>query len=499
MICLRLGSEADPGIADNGCFWVDTMQEKPNRHRRAKMKKNGNWSIFRTVAWLVVCLFCVSSAAFANTWYVDGSVGSSGVGDTWSTAFKTIQEGINAAINGDEVWVAEWTYLENINFLGKAVTLTSTNPDDPDVVDSTIIDGHQAGSVVTFNTGEVDSSILTGFTIQNGTGTDLWGNYRGGGIYCRGASPRIMKCKVINNHVHRNGGSTGGGIYCEIGSPSIEDCIIDGNSVIAYGDATSYGGGIAYNGSGSIINCTITGNSASGPANKAVGGGIYVAGPASIAHCIISENSSVIGGGCYFLNVEYATLTNCIISNNSASNVGGGIYDNFKSKLTNCTITGNTASHFGGGGMYCAVNCSALITNCIFWGDYPDEIFKAATHTTLPVITYSDIQGGHAGVGNIKANPLFVSPGTGDYSLQCESPCIDAGSGGGAPSHDIDGTSRPQDGGYDIGAYESIAASCVGGDPNACEGDLNIDGLVDLADFVIFKSDFGRNDCPVEP
>jgi hypothetical protein len=76
----------------------------------------------------------------------------------------TIQAGINAASNGDTVLVAPGTYTENINFGGKAITVTSSG--GPSV---TIIDGGAKGTVVTFNTGETTSSVLSGFTIQNGT------------------------------------------------------------------------------------------------------------------------------------------------------------------------------------------------------------------------------------------------------------------------------------------------------------------------------------------
>jgi len=74
----------------------------------------------------------------------------------------TIQAAINAAQNGDTVLVAPGTYSENINFVGKAVTVTSSGGRTV-----TTIDGHQAGTVVTFGTNEGQNSVLSGFTITN--------------------------------------------------------------------------------------------------------------------------------------------------------------------------------------------------------------------------------------------------------------------------------------------------------------------------------------------
>ena len=73
----------------------------------------------------------------------------------------TIQAGIDAATNGDTVLVAPGTFVENINFIGKAITVESSG--GPSV---TIIDGAQRSSVVTFNNGETLASVLSGFTIQ---------------------------------------------------------------------------------------------------------------------------------------------------------------------------------------------------------------------------------------------------------------------------------------------------------------------------------------------
>jgi hypothetical protein len=67
-------------------------------------------------------------------------------------------------------------------------------------------------------------------------------------------------------------------------------------------------------------------------------------------------------------------------------------------------------------------------------------------------ITYSDIQGGWTGTGNIDADPQFI--GGDDYRLLVSSPCIDAGTALGAPMNDRDDNPRPAGGAYDMGAYE---------------------------------------------
>ena len=133
--------------------------------------------------------------------------------------YSTIQAAIDAANNGDVIIVDPNTYYETINFQGKAVTLKSTDPNDPSIVAATIIDGNEQGPVVTFNNGEDVESILSGFTLQKGK-TDY-----GGGIYCESSSPTISNCAISDNSA-----LYGGGIYCEASSPSIINCTISGNS-----------------------------------------------------------------------------------------------------------------------------------------------------------------------------------------------------------------------------------------------------------------------------
>ncbi|MCH7702628.1 MAG: hypothetical protein IID37_13170, partial [Planctomycetes bacterium] len=104
--------------------------------------------------------------------------------------FATIQAAIDAAINGDEVVVAADTYVENVDFLGKDITVRSTDPLDPDVVGTTIIDGGGIGTVVVLSTGEI-----SGFTITGGVSTGA----QGGGVDATGGA--VVSHNVITANV----------------------------------------------------------------------------------------------------------------------------------------------------------------------------------------------------------------------------------------------------------------------------------------------------------
>jgi hypothetical protein len=129
--------------------------------------------------------------------------------------FPKIQSAIDASQDGDVIIVQPGTYTENVNFNGKAISLTSTNPLDSTIVANTIIDGSMNGSVVTFDSSETPNSVLTGFTIRNGNGTLIEGKRYGGGIYCGlHASPTIRHNKIMNNTA-----DVGGAIFIHGNTP----------------------------------------------------------------------------------------------------------------------------------------------------------------------------------------------------------------------------------------------------------------------------------------
>ena len=162
------------------------------------------------------------SILFSNTIIVD----TTGTGN-----YITIQEGINAAVNGDTVLVYPGTYYENINYNGKNITVTSKclTTGNNSYIDSTIIDGNQNGSVVTFNSSEDSTAVLCGFTIQNGSGTmDLYNSLCGGGVLCKNSQPSIINCSIKDNKA-----DMGAGIFCRSADIAIKNSIIKNN--IGYG------------------------------------------------------------------------------------------------------------------------------------------------------------------------------------------------------------------------------------------------------------------------
>ena len=133
---------------------------------------------------------------FACFWLLLTATCTAEVLNVPSGEFASIQQAINLSVNNDTIIVAPGRYFENINFLGKAITVRSSDPNDPNIVAITIIDGNRPedvnfASVVTFKTGETSASSIEGFTITGGTGSWLsvywqFNGYRwnrcGGGI-----------------------------------------------------------------------------------------------------------------------------------------------------------------------------------------------------------------------------------------------------------------------------------------------------------------------------
>ncbi len=391
----------------------------------------------------------------------------------------TIQEALFFSRPSETIVLAEGTYYENIYLGGRNITLTSTDPNDPNVVAATIINGDtdrdastMSGRVINLTGTEDTTCHLYGMTITHGST-----NARGGGICGAGTRASISNC-IINSNTALDGG---GGLY-DCDGP-ITNCTIAGN----WGQD---GGGL-YHCNGPIANCTIMANVA-----DYRGGGMSDCGDTdtyglgygtrrhsvsvrqccvfTITNCIISGNSASSGGGMYNYKSS-PTLTNCMFIGNSA-NCGGGMYNYERTSpmLTNCTFAENSAPN--GNGLACDSHDQQYpsylqLANCILWDGGDEGPRSAGTQiwnndNSAITITYSDVQGGWLGEGNIDDDPLFADVGNGDYRLLAGSPCIDAGTDTGV-YEDIDGNIRPFDfpgvdnngelPDFDMGAYEAVA------------------------------------------
>jgi len=368
-------------------------------------------------------------------------------GQTWPTAYKTIQEGINAAVaagaspsNPAEVWVREGVYTGVTSpvvtlkpgvhvYGGFAGTETLREERDWDAHE-TIIDGEDIRRCVI----GADAATLDGFTITRGDAQVA----RGGGMYTTNSSPTVTNCTFSANRAEYGGGMYNG--YASLAT--VTNCTFSANT------ANRDGGGMFNRlSSPTFTNCTFSANTANG-----VGGGMYNSdsSSAAVTNCSFSANRAYDGGGVYNF-YSSRTFTNCTFSANTADRYGGGMYNGYASlaTVTNCTFSANTAS--SGGGMWC--NRLSTVTNCILWGDSASSRGNEISGDSV-VVTYSCIEGGYDGEGNISDEPLFTDPDNGDYSLQSGSPCIDAGTSEGAPDTDILGVRRPKGDGYDMGAYE---------------------------------------------
>ena len=492
----------------------------------------------------------LTPTALADTIYVNGQTGDDawdGLCEEWDGGTcgpkATIQAGINAATDGDEVVVADGTYTgadnKNLDFGGKAITVRSASGDP----ETCIIDCEEDGRGFYFHSGETRTAVVDGLTITNG----LVVEDNGGGICCVGSGPTIINCVLSANDAEQG---SGGGIHSEGGSPLIKDCRFDDcHCYLVFFDG--YGGGGVYcvGGTPEIIGNFFTGCSASvycpdgGGAIgfletdivirgndilncDAHGGGGGIAGRDSqveISHNVIAQCFGFHVAGGLALWDSSGRLSQNLITDNETHLWGGGVYISGSSniEIAFCTIADNAVSwpeYYGGGGVYVSSSSETLIHHCIVWGNTAPEGEQIyVDEPGVATVGYCDVQGGWSGDGNIDDQPLFADPEGGDYRLTAGSPCLDAGDPAYPPQlreTDLDGHARLLCEHVDMGAYEfgigdytcdhsvdltDFASwdTCMTGPEGgpygyACEAfDFEFDSDVDLRDFGAFQRAFG--------
>ena len=300
----------------------------------------------------------------------------------------TIQEAIEAAVSGEIIIVSPGTYYENINFLGKAITVGSLyyTTQDTSYISQTVIDGGQSGRVVTFDSCEGSNSVLSGFTITNGETTS-----GGGGIYCGdNASPALNNLRILNNQASQGGGLyfgensttsitstliqdnlslySGGGAYLYYCNLIMEDTVVENN------ESGFEGGGISCTSSElNMENVSFINNFAT--SNSGEGGGIsnYYNSEINMVSCLIDGNYAGNGGGIHCYEMSSLNLLNTVIRNNESKTSGGGIYYAYGSELTieNSEIVNNSAGYKGGGLWLSSNNMS--LNNVLIAGNTAEE------------------------------------------------------------------------------------------------------------------------------
>lgn len=361
--------------------------------------------------------------------------------------YPTIQQGLNAAGNGDTVLVAANTYFENITWPNvDGIRLMSESGPG-----ATIIDASGSGRVITFPSYSFSrSTIISGFTIQNGAsdrgagiytygspylignviqrniaqGTSTW--VYGGGMFCDGSgSPRIEANEFSANVCQGEYWNHGGGLYIDDGvSPLVVGNVFEYDSTV--GGYWNYGSGIYcdFNSSPDIRHNILHANVATG-GDRGYGAGIHVYSdcPAYILSNLIINNTAQSGSWNYGAGIHInnmAVIYNNTIAGNMCiggfSNRGGGIhvYDSTNT-IANNIVVGNSAS--SGGGIGGPTNAHATLMNNDVWNNSGGNYF------TIP-----------PGANDISQDPLFVAGPLGDYYLSQiaagqaqNSPCLDYG------------------------------------------------------------------------
>ena len=362
----------------------------------------------KTLRASVVWIALGTSAAGATTIYVRSSASGANNGTSWTDAYSDLQSALATAGATDEIWVAAGTYKPTATadrtisfamkngvgiyggFAGTETMLSQRNP----VANVTILSGDigtvgvttdNSYHVVTSDGTVTATGILDGFTVTAGRadgGVDP--TDRGAGAYVNGGSPAFVRCTFSNGYA----GNRGGGVRVAAGSPSFTDCTFQGN----FGQSAGGGLSAASVGNMQVRSCVFRGNSVG---NSTGGGGIEATDNTTLVNSVVAQNSpngmNFLGGNNTFIN----------------------------------TTVANNASY----GIALFANPNSIV-NSIVYGNLTGAIFLG--FSGIATVSYSDVQGGWAGTGNITANPMFLSSPS-DLRLGSGSPAVDSGNNAAVP------------------------------------------------------------------
>ena len=408
----------------------------------------------------------------------------------------TIQAGIDVATDGDTVLVADSIYYENINFKGKAITVASQFIMDGDTshISKTIIDGSQftdwkRGSTVLMESGEDTTSVLMGFTITGGSGTEVtrgtWTAYFGAGVNIMNSGGKVLHNIITGNHMTSTQYEYcfGGGINASVNgnhTAIIRNNMIIDNSVTS---TTVYGAGISIDGGRCIVESnTIKNNKLEG--KTIIGAGIFwfnEGDPGTIEEVFIRNNlitanegirtgteqdyGGAIGTGSRFPE-GIIEIYNNVISYNAIMGQGGGFYNYANPALVYNNTFYNNSVEDGGNQIFFRSGQLYMFNN-IVWSDLDNG--NEDIHSSGGLVAYGNLfkkplnlSGAVTERGNVYLEPVFKSD---LFELAENSPGIGRGIDSiwvdstwyKVPAFDFKGNPRPADIDQyvDIGALES--------------------------------------------